>query len=547
MSFAFRLGLLLLAFVPSAVFAAARPNIILILADDMGYSDVGCFGGEIRTPNINRLAGEGTRLAQFYNAARCCPTRASLLSGLYPHQAGVGHMMANKGLPGYEGQLNERCITLAEALKSAGYRTAMSGKWHVSRANVRKPMVNHQSNQPFWQSKSSWPRQRGFDSYYGTIIGVGDFFDPFTLVRDNEPIQEAPPKGFYYTDAITDEAVKQIKTAGAKQGTPLFLYVAYTAPHWPLHALEEDIRKYEGVYDGGWDNVREARRQRMIEMGMIDAHSPLPPREPDVKAWDEAPNKKWQARRMAVYAAQIDRMDQGIGKILAALDETKQADNTLVVFLSDNGGCAENVQPDWFDIPQQTRDGRKIAVGNDPKVTPGGQESFQSYGPAWAMASNTPFRRYKHYVHEGGIATPFVMRWPGKVEAGAIERTPRHLIDIMPTFLEAAGASYPSDKPMLEGVSLFKSPNERAICWEHEGNRAIRRGQWKLVQEHGKEWELYNIEKDRTERNNLISQLPDLTSAMQREYDQWAKRVGVEPWEDVQKRKSVSASRDAAP
>ena len=518
-----------------------RPNIILILADDMGYSDVGCFGGEIATPNIDRLAAEGRRSTQFYNSARCCPTRASLLTGLYPHQAGIGHMMGTRGLPGYQGQLNDQCVTLAEALKANGYRTAMAGKWHVCRATVRKPMVNHASTQPFWTDNSAWPRQRGFESFYGTIIGVGDFFDPFTLTRDNDPIYDAPPPGFYYTDAITDEAVKQVRAGGGAGDKPLFLYVGYTAPHWPLHAREEDIAKYADTYKVGWDRIRKTRRKKMIELGLIDESMKLPPREPNVKAWDEAPHHDWEARRMAVYAAQIDRMDQGIGRMLAALDETKQADNTLLVFLSDNGGCAEDVQPDWFDIPTKTRDGRNIAVGNDPSVTPGGQETFLSYGPSWAMASNTPLRRYKHYVHEGGITTPFVMRWPGKVEAKSLDRTPRHVIDIMPTFLAAAGGTYPPDKPQPEGVDLLQSPGDRVLGFEHEGNRAIRRGDLKLVAEHGKPWELYDLSIDRNETNNLAAGEPDVVRDLSAAYDNWAKRVNVLPWDEVQKAKSAGS------
>jgi arylsulfatase len=525
--------------------AERRPNIVLILADDMGYSDVGCFGGEIATPHIDRIAAEGVRMTQFYNGARCCPTRAALLTGLYPHQAGVGHMMGNRGLPGYQGQLNDQCVTLAEVLGAAGYRTAMAGKWHVCRATVRKPMVNHASTQPFWVDKSAWPRQRGFQSYYGTIIGVNDFYDPFSLVRDNEPIYDPPPKDFYYTDAITDEAVKQIR-AGAADGKPFFLYVAHTAPHWPLHAPDADIKKYESLYKAGWDKLRETRLKRMIDMGLVDANTKLPPREPEAKAWADAPNKKWEARRMAVYAAQIDRMDQGIGKILAALDETKQADNTIVIFLSDNGGCAENIRPEWFDIPTKTRDGRPIHVGNDDaSVLAGPQESFLSYGPSWAMASNTPFRRYKHYVHEGGISTPFAMRWPGKIAVGTIDRTPRHVIDLLPTLAAAAEATYPANKPRPEGMNLLQRSRRigRTLAWEHEGNRAIRRGHFKLVAEHGKPWELYDLTTDRTESKNLAVERQDLVRELSAEYDAWAKRTNVLPWDEVREQKSTSTPR----
>jgi arylsulfatase len=519
----------------------ARPNIILILADDMGYSDIGCFGGEIQTPNLDALAAQGTRMTQFYNAARCCPTRASLLTGLYPHQAGVGLMMADRKLPGYRGELNDKCVTLAEALGAGGYRTAMAGKWHLCHANIgNKAKVNHQSDEPFWKDKNGWPRQRGFQSFYGTIIGVEDYFDPFTLCRDNEVIASAPPKDFYYTDAISDEAVAQVRAGGTK---PLFLYVAYTAPHWPLHAPEQDIKKYAGVYDIGWGKLREQRRRKLAELGIIKADTPLPPPEPEAKTWDDSPDHAWEARRMGVYAAQIDRIDQGIGRIMRALDEAGQADNTIVMFLSDNGGCAENVEESWFDIPTGTRDGRKVIVGNRADITPGGQESFQSYGPSWAMASNTPFRRYKHFVHEGGISTPFIVRWPGKIAAGRLEPEPAHVTDVMPTLLHAAQADYPAGKTPMQGNSLLGQLlqtgrfSQREFGWEHEGNRAFRRGDFKIVAERGQPWDLFNVAADRTESTNLAEQQPWVLVDLVKAYDEWAKRVGVEPWEIVNAKK----------
>jgi arylsulfatase len=417
-------------------------------------------------------------------------------------------------------------------LKTAGYRTAMSGKWHLCRADVREPMVNHATTQPFWTDKNGWPRQRGFDSFYGTIIGVEDYFDPFTLTRGNEPILDPPPKDFYYTDAITDEAVAQLRAGGEQ---PLFMYVAYTAPHWPLHAREEDIAKYANAYRDGWDKLRETRRKKMIELGIIDANAPLPPREPEVMAWDDAPNHEWEARRMAVYAAQIDRMDQGIGRILEAVKQSDRADNTLIIFLSDNGGCAENVQGDWFDIPSKTRDGRAVAVGNSPDVSPGAEETFQSYGPAWAMASNTPFRRYKHFAHEGGIAAPCIIRWPKRKLEGGVDSSVHHVIDIMPTLIDLTEATYPPDKTPLEGGSLFRNHPDRGICFEHEGNRAIRRKQWKLVAEYNKPWELYDLNADRGETKNLAADHPDRVRDLSAEYERWAKRCNVLPWDEVKK------------
>jgi arylsulfatase len=540
---------------PAGGEARRRPNIILILADDMGFSDAGCFGGEIHTPAIDRLAAEGTRLTQFYNVGRCCPTRAALLTGLYPHQAGVGHMIDDRGpdQPAYRGELNDRCVTLAEVLGAAGYRTAMAGKWHLVNATIEgKEQVNHQGGKPWWITKNNWPVQRGFQSFYGTILGVEDYFDPFTLTRGNEPIEAAPPKDFYYTDAITDEAVKQIEASGAGAGAgaearperPLFLYVAYTAPHWPLHALEVDIDKYEHAYDAGWERVRAARRKRQEDLGLVDPAWPMPAINKNVRPWEQVPEKEraWQARRMAVYAAQIDRMDQGIARILKALDERKMTDDTLVLFMSDNGGCDENVQRQWYDIPTKTRDGREIQIGNTPaNGMPGAEETWQSYGPPWATVSNTPLRLYKHFAHEGGISSPFVARWPKHVPAGAVRKdVAAHVIDLMPTLADLAGATYPKEfrsraiRP-VEGVSLAAAltdaktaPPSRDLYWEHEGNCAIRRGDLKLVRRKGQPWELYDLSRDRGETKDLSASEPARVEELSAAWERWADRVGVD-------------------
>ncbi len=508
----------------------ARPNIVVIMADDMGFSDVGCYGSEIDTPNIDRLAGSGVRFTQFYNTARCCPTRASLLTGLYPHQAGVGHMMEDYGLPGYRGDLNRQCVTIAEALKPAGYNTLMSGKWHVTPVN---------------ESKHNWPRQRGFDRFYGTIHGAGSFYDPVTLTRENDPIE--PGEDFYYTTAIGDNAV-QFLDEYAPQPSPFFLYVAFTSPHWPLHAFERDIVKYKGRYDMGWDELRAERHRRLIEMGLVDARWPLTPRDDRVPAWKDAENKAWQARRMEVYAAQIDAMDRAVGRILAKLEETSALDNTLILFLADNGGCAEEILPSWQGrhFPSHTRDGRPVKQGNDPAVMPGPETTYQSYGIPWANASNTPFRLYKHWVHEGGIATPLIAHWPaGITQAGSVTHEPGHLIDIMATCLDVARADYPhtfdghSITP-LEGkplTPLFEGrgrPGYEAIFWEHEGNRAVRQGNWKLVSRHRDDdraaWELYDLAADRTEMNNLAATNPRKAAELAALYEGWAARANVAPW-----------------
>jgi arylsulfatase len=513
--------------------ARQRPNIVVIMADDMGFSDIGCYGGEIQTPHIDSLARRGVRFTQFYNTARCCPTRASLLTGLYPHQTGVGHMVDNpKPFPGYTGDLNRRCLTLAEALRPAGYQTLMSGKWHVT---------------PVTESKHNWPLQRGFDRYYGIIHGAADFFNPVTLVRDNSPAEPDTPD-YYFTGAVADNAAAYI-TDAARQPKPFFLYVAFTAPHWPLHALESDIRKYRGRYKDGWDVLRAERHKRMIEAGIVDAAWPLTPRDPRVPAWNDAPDKEWQQRRMEVYAAQIGRMDQGIGRILAALRSAGQEDNTLVLFLADNGGCAEELGPraKGLHVPAKTRKGEPVRVGNVPGVMPGPDTTYQSYGIPWANASNTPFRLYKHWVHEGGISSPLIACWPERIRRqGAITREPAHLIDLMATSVALAGAKYPEfhqgqSLTPLEGKSLEPAFEGRRIerneglFWEHEGNRAIRQGKWKLVSRHPDEWELYDLEADRTEMNNLAAKEPSRTGRMAAEWSRWARRAQVEPWEKVQK------------
>jgi arylsulfatase len=388
----------------------SKPNIVLILNDDMGFSDIGCYGGEVATPNLDRLAAGGLRFTQFYNTARCSPARASMLTGLHPHQTGIGILTYDNGPEGYPGDLNKRCVTIAEALKENGYRTYLSGKWHISH-----DLVN---------PSDSWPKQRGFDEFYGTIIGAGSFYDPNTLTRNNDNIEHEAKEddSFFYTDAISSQAVKFIEDHVREHGDkPFFQYVAYTAPHWPLHAHEEDIVKYKGRFDAGWDKLREERLARMVEMGLIDASWKLTDRDPSQPAWEDAENKEWLLRCMEVYAAQIDRMDQGIGRIIRSLEENGQLDNTLIIFLSDNGACAEDIPQsvtadslvnDLMIARETTRKGEPVLLGNYPDTMPGPENTYQSYGKAWANMSNTPFRLYKHWIHEGGIATPFIAHWP---------------------------------------------------------------------------------------------------------------------------------------
>jgi len=508
---------------------APRPNIVIILADDLGFSDFGCYGSEIATPNIDRLAANGTRFTQFYNTGRCCPTRASLLTGLYSHQVGIGHMVEDRGSPAYRGDLGRNGVTIAEALKPVGYRTAMSGKWHVASALDGK-------------NKDSWPRQRGFDRFYGLLGSVRSYYDPPTLTDDNTLIRAG--KDFYLTDAITDHAVASIAEM-SKEKAPFFLYVAYTAPHWPMHAKPEDIAKYKDKYKHGWDTLRKERHERMIDMGLVKKEWGLTPRDTGVPAWDKETDKDWQAMRMAVYAAMIDRMDQGVGRIRKQLKDSNRDDNTLILVLADNGGCAEEMTAEWRNrFPEKTRDGTPTKVGNDPKVMPGPEHVFQSYGLGWANASNTPFRLYKHWSHEGGIATPLIAHWPATIKKPAITHQPGHLIDIMATCLEVAGAEYPKKHgdhaiTPLEGKSLLPiiqgktRPGHDALFWEHEGNKAVRMASWKLVSRHPDAWELYDLDADRTEMLNLASKQPDRVKEMAAKYAAWADRVGVRPWEKV--------------
>jgi arylsulfatase len=540
--FVHRIAIFLLLCCASHALSAPRPNIVLIMADDMGFSDVGCYGGEIQTPNIDRLASRGVRFTQFYNNTRCCPTRASLLTGMYPHQVGVGAMNQNLGSSAYRGELSESSVTLAEALRSEKYRTGMAGKWHLSNLNVsptalNKPLLNFEVPGEISASKKSWPVNRGFEQHFGTIAGVGSFFDPWSLVHNETVIR--PEKNFYYTDFISERACALIDefSPGAKapglavaESAPFFLYVAYTAPHWPMQARPADIAKYKGAYVNGWDEIRAKRYERLVQMGIIDRKHAL---SPTTRPWKDAQHKEWEAHRMAVYAAMIDSMDQGIGKILDKLEQRGLTENTLVMFLSDNGGCAENVLPHWYDIPSKTRDGREIRIGNDPNISPGDETTFQSYGPAWAAASNTPFRKFKHYIEEGGIATPFIVRWPAAIKReGQLERQVGHVIDIVPTCLNAAGAEIPE----VEGMSLLpwfngaEPKKDRRLFWEHEGARGVRDGDWKLTAAKGEEWHLYNVADDRTELNDLAAKKPEKLAELTALYDSWAKHCGVQPW-----------------
>ncbi len=499
-----------------------KPNIIVILADDMGYSDLGCYGGEIETPNLDALAYGGIRFTNFYNMARCCPTRAALLTGLLPHDAGMGAMVRHtdqKERPkgSFQGFLGEKSVTIAEVLKDEGYYTSMSGKWHVG------------------EEKKHWPMNRGFNDYYGLISGAANYFDITKQAKKGRErhfangMEEHIPKDkdFYMTNAITNHAVKTIENRKGEK-SPFFMYVAYTAPHWPLHALPEDIKKYQGHYDIGWDSIKSQRYKRMKQLGIVNQSMNLAERDPNVPLWEGMDKKDLLARKMEVYAAQIDRMDQGIGEIMKTLKEIGEFENTLILFLSDNGACAETgiYGTDWWENG----------------VMPGGPDSYQSYGRGWANASNTPFKYYKQWVYEGGISTPLIAHWPDKIkDKGRISRQQGVITDIMATAIDVANTKYPvtykerTIKP-LHGKSLLpvfegkQRDKHEVLYWEHFGNMAITRGAWKLVsrrKEGQGKWALYNLDKDRAENQNLIEKEPELGTELLKEYKVWAKKTGI--------------------
>lgn len=510
--------------------AQEKPNILLIMVDDMGFSDLGYHGGDAETPNLDALAHEGVRFSQFYNEGRCCPTRATLMTGLHPHQTGIGWMTQPPGSdrgrdqpPAYQGYINEQCVTIAEALKPAGYITLMSGKWHLG-----------------YNDQDRWPLQRGFDKYYGSISGATRFFFPHGdrgITFGNEAVE--PPLSttdevYYTTDAFTDYAIRFMEEHAGSD--PFFLYLAYTAPHWPLQAFEDDIAKYRGMYKGGWDTVRERRYKRQVELGLIDESWNLSPRTPGIPDWESLDEKKRDEMdlKMAIFSAMVDRVDQNIGKLTAYLKEAGIYDNTLIFFLSDNGGCQE---------------GGMLGRGEFFDATKRNLEDDNSYGEAWANASNTPFRYYKHFNHEGGIATPFFMHWPAKIQPREEWYTePAQLIDIMPTILDVAGANYPKEAHgeaihSLDGVSLRPAfdgkslERKEPIFIEHETNACVRDGDWKLV---GKsvatidgtdesKWELYNMAEDRTETNDLAKAKPEKVKELAAEWEKWAERVKVYP------------------
>lgn len=479
----------------------------------MGFSDIGCYGGEIDTPNLDALARGGLRFTQFYNSGRCCPTRASLMTGLHPHQVGIGHMTEPPNQPleitgPYQGFLNDQCLTIAQVLKSTGYHTMMTGKWHLGYADQR-----------------NWPLQRGFDQFYGGITGAFNYFKPGgdrIISEGNTPV--TTPDDWYATDAFTDKGIEYIQAARSKDDAPFFLYLAYNSPHWPLNAKWEDFQKYRGKYTGGWQEIADARFEKQKQLGLFDETvTPAPLQAPNWDSLDENQRDRLDAIQ-AAYAACIDNIDQNIGRLVTYLNSSDQLDNTLIFFLSDNGACQEG------GILGR---GDEQMVRNPPLETVDGVRQ----GLAWANASNTPFRLFKHFVHEGGACTPLIAHWPDGIPArrnGTFTRQHAYLPDFMATCLELSGATYPEQLPALAGNSLLpalKSSRHAVhhgpVYWEHEGNAAMRDGDLKLVREYEKPWELYDLSLDRTELNNLAKQNPEVAKQMIHKWETWASQIGV--------------------
>jgi arylsulfatase len=497
-----------------------RPNIVLILADDLGFSDIGCYGGEIRTPNLDRLAKDGLRFTQFYNCAVCVTTRAALMTGLHPRR-GSGNL------------LRDDMVTIAEVMRDAGYHTSLTGKWHLGSSAPRRPT------------------DRGFEEYYGVASGCCNFFDPSLpdpvfynggkrrpFLHNTQRVTEFGDD-YFTTDAFAAHAVQQIERF-ARDDAPFFVHACFTAPHFPLHAKPEDIARYQGKYKAGYFAMREQRYKRMMELGIVKPHWKLSAADHrlgefrydyDITPWEEVEDRVREERRMEVYAAMVDCLDQAIGRILEALEKTGVADNTLVMFLSDNGGCAS--YPAYGDP--------KVAAAHAAynRELPGGKNTYDFCGPGWGWAQCAPFRRYKVWTYEGGISTPMIARWPGTIKPGTMTDQVGHLVDFMPTLLQLAGGEYPSRRgdtsiPAMEGKSLLpvlRGQQREAhdhLCWYLYGNRAVRQGNWKLVWGvTAKKWELYDMEADRTETTDLAAKKPELVERLSALWEDWAQRTEV--------------------
>ncbi len=487
----------------------SRPNIVLILVDDMGYADIGCYGSGTQTPNLDGLAANGVRFTDFYCTPRCCPSRASIMTGLTPHKAGVGWMnfdwpeALDPEADGYTGTLNPHCVTIPEALKPAGYRSYISGKWHLTAA---------------MEDKTTWPTARGFDRSFSCIAGGTTYFKPQFLTLDERFYR--PPEQCYATDLIGDFSAQFVSEhfhSHAEQ--PFFMYVAYTAPHFPIQAPPERVAAYKGRFDHGYEEENRQRYERMVRLGVVKPEWERAPKPARVPAWNDLPEQEQQrlARVMETYAAMVEIMDENVGKLVAALEEHGALDNTLIMFLSDNGACAEGGVTSKDHI-----------IGQD-----------------WAYVQNTPFRLYKHHTTQGGVQTAFIAHWPDGIareKGSTVDGSTGALHDIMPTCLELAGARYPTTHNghaihPLDGQSLVPVlagddfHDRRDVFMEHEGNGMLRRGDYKLVQQFGEPWQLYDMVKDRSESRDLARETEqrDRFVHMMRDYRSWADTSHVLP------------------
>ena len=497
-----------------------RPNILMIVADDLGFSDLGCYGSEIQTPNLDKLASRGMRFTQFYNCAVCNVSRVAMLTGVNPRF-------------GKPNLLRENMVTIAEVLKEAGYATSMSGKWHLG-------------------GHPTTPNDRGFQEYYGSMIGAMNYFDP-TLPDPpfvhhsgpkhpfvhNDTVITSVPDGYYSTDAFTSHAVDQIRKF-SREDKPFFLHLAYNAPHYPMQAPADEIAKHRGRYDKGYLDLRQRRHEGLIRQKIISDKWTLP--APDKKlgnwrydlepeVWESIVDKKWEIEKMEVYAAMVERMDYGVGRVLKALKDNGVEENTIIVFFSDNGGCAS-------DIPSTDEKYAEYRAYNKGKKA-GGKDTYVFCGPGWAAAQSSPFRRYKTWTYEGGLSTPMIVSWKGKIERGTMTDAVGHLVDLMPTFLDICSVKYPSEYNgnsilPVEGVSLKdvlfgkKPGRERELGWYLYGSRAYRIGKWKLVWGvTARKWELYDMETDRTETHDLSSANADIVRKLTESWTKWAARSQV--------------------
>jgi len=500
----------LILLVASASTVTAMPNIVIIMADDMGYSDLGCFGGEIRTPHLDQLAHGGLRFNNFYSENMCWVSRAALLTGVYHKTSMV------------DSTLHPRCVTLPEVLRQQRYQTRMSGKWHLA-----------------GKQSTVYPLDRGFDEFYGILGGAASFYAPFSLSRNRRNVEQEANEDpdYYITEAISSEAVRMIKTAD--QERPLFLYMAYTAAHWPLHAKPKQIAAYEGRYKDGWDQLRAERLERMKSLGILPEAMKLSPRNRTVPAWEDAEHKAWQQRRMEVYAAQVTAMDKGIGRVVDALSDTGRLENTLLFFTVDNGGCHVEYTPNRKGtyLPAKTRDGRPVRPGNLPSIMPGPEDTYQSYGYGWANASNTPYRMFKQFDHEGGIRTPMIAHWPAGIKApGRIVREVSHLVDILPTVTDVTGGAVPTEingkaTVTRDGHSLADTfenkplAEKRTLFFHHAKGKALRSGDWKLVAKNKGPWELYDLKRDPLELQDLAKKMPGKVSELTGLWEKESRRL----------------------